>query len=932
MLPSSPSNSAEKASRALGSGLSRRAPLAGLAVVLALATSPSYTVASGAQLTGSVQPAVSRSTVAGHHPAGSQLPVTLLFRPGIGQSDARAVERFMAARGFSAPHRLVHGAGVRFRGTVAQVESTFAVEIDDYVRADGRIYHANAGPITIPSAISSYVTGVLDLDDALEARPLVAFSPLGSTPPYTPAEMAHFYGVDQLNSAGFDGSGEKIGIISFATFRLSDVRTFESTFNLPASVVKMTTAPPLVQKGPASDVAGSTETTLDVTWSSAIAPGAEIDVVLAANSDWIGALDTMISVYDPDVISISWGSGDACAGSPGAASQDALHNAIVAMNARRIPILVASGDTGSRECSPANTSAVSASWPSTDPAVTAVGGTAIDPDGNGLPSVQTSWNCGGAGCSPSGSGGASGGGFSSHFAMPSFQTAIQGSNPGLTGPNRGVPDVALLGGPHGYVLRARGAWESITGTSAATPALAGIIATANQAHGSKLTDANAFLYSMVGGAHSPVTDISDGKSNGDYTAIAGWDAVTGLGAVDAVRLLYALGGCGCTLSAPVADFSVAPPSITKISPRFGSPGDTVTIFGRGLANLTAGQVTFGGVPATGLAGAPTSTRAQVTAPSGVGGLVPVVVSTSGGQTVPDDAARFSFAPVVSRVSPPWGSPGGGFQVTITGGNFGTGTPVVNFGPNNPGSQVKVLSSKRLTVTAPPGAGVVDVRVVSSSGQTSDVSGVLGSDSFSYAPVVRRISPGSGPASGQNNVTITGANFGTSTPNVAFGTSPASGVKLRSSTVLTATAPPGSGVVQVRVTAGGQSSDTGGIFGSSAYAYLPVITGISPSSGPAGGINHKTSQPVTVTIHGAGFGTAGAPLPVVAFGTVTAGTATRASDTQLSVQLPAIDSSASTSSVQAMHSGLVNVTVTTPAGTSLPTARSRFKFVDDGMRP
>src|SRR5205085_990846 len=83
------------------------------------------------------------------------------------------------------------------------------------------------------------------------------------------------YHLDRLNAAGFDGAGQKIGIIAFATYALADVRTFESTFDLPSSPIKLTVAPPLGGRGPDTASAGRQESTLDVTWSSAMAPGAE---------------------------------------------------------------------------------------------------------------------------------------------------------------------------------------------------------------------------------------------------------------------------------------------------------------------------------------------------------------------------------------------------------------------------------------------------------------------------------------------------------------------------------------------------------------------------------------------------------------------------------------------------------------------------------
>jgi hypothetical protein len=175
------------------------------------------------------------------------------------------------------------------------------------------------------------------------------------------------------------------------------------------------------------------------------------------------------------------------------------------------------------------------------------------------------------------------------------------------------------------------------------------------------------------------------------------------------------------------------------------------------------------------------------------------------------------------------------------------------------------------------------------------------------PVVTAVSPNSGPAGTQ--VTITGENFdGASSVN--FGGTPAASFTLDSSTQITAIAPPGSGTVDVTVTAGGGTSQvtTADQFIYSGSPPLPTVSAVSPSSGPpAGG--------TTVTISGSGFTDA----TTVSFGGTPAASFTVNSDSQITAVSPA-------------GSGTVDVTVTGPSGTSAVTPADQFTYTSGPVPP
>jgi uncharacterized protein YhjY with autotransporter beta-barrel domain len=252
-------------------------------------------------------------------------------------------------------------------------------------------------------------------------------------------------------------------------------------------------------------------------------------------------------------------------------------------------------------------------------------------------------------------------------------------------------------------------------------------------------------------------------------------------------------------------------------------------------------------------------------------------------------------PTVTSVAPNTGPSAGGTSVTITGTGF-TGATAVRFGATNAGSVI-VNSATSITATSPAGSGIVDITVTTLNG-TSVTSAA---DRFTYiapGPIVTSVSPSAGPRSGGTSVTIGGANLSDAT-SVKFGTEIGT-ITANSATSITATSPPGSGTVNVTVaTAGGTGTLTG------AFTYVvpvPTVTSVAPNSGPpAGG--------TSVTIGGTGFTGALA----VRFGAVNAIAVVVNSDTSITAISPA-------------GLGIVDITVTTPSGTSANSPADLFTYV------
>jgi hypothetical protein len=323
----------------------------------------------------------------------------------------------------------------------------------------------------------------------------------------------------------------------------------------------------------------------------------------------------------------------------------------------------------------------------------------------------------------------------------------------------------------------------------------------------------------------------------------------------------------------------------------GKSGTVVAVTGANLNGATG--VLFGSVPATWFT-IQSSGQLVAGAPSGVSGTVDVVVQTPWGNSPTGASDQFTFtsAPTVTSLSTGSGPPGGGNTVTLTGTGFGAATQVW-FG-TQAATSFTINSSTSITATAPSSlsAGVVDVTV----GNAGGTSATGAADHYTYvatAPAVSGLAPARGPTAGATTVVITGTNFNGATA-VAFGGSAAAWFNVDSPTQITAVSPAGSaGSADVRVTT---SFGTSAVVSADRFSYAdasaPMVTGVSPSSGPvAGG--------TSVTITGSGFTAATA----VSFGGTAATSFVANSDMQITAVAPA------------EPAGFVDVVVTTPYGSS-----------------
>ncbi|WP_308492505.1 IPT/TIG domain-containing protein [Microbacterium terrisoli] len=372
--------------------------------------------------------------------------------------------------------------------------------------------------------------------------------------------------------------------------------------------------------------------------------------------------------------------------------------------------------------------------------------------------------------------------------------------------------------------------------------------------------------------------------------------------VTATTPAHAAGPVDVTVTAPGGTSGpgtftfVAPPAapiIADLSPDQGptAGGTTVTVTGTGFTGATG--VTFDGAPGTSFT-VDSDTQITVTTPAGSPGPADVVVQSPNGDSAP---GTFTFVapPAISTIVPDQGPTAGGTVVMITGVGLDAATGVTFDGVA--GTALSVVAGV-ITVTTPAhAAGAVDVVVQSPNGDSAP-------GTFTYvappaAPVISSLTPTSGPTAGGTVVTITGTGF-TGATGVTFDGAPGTSFTVDSDTQITVTTPAhAAGAVDVVVQSPNGDSAPG-TFTYVAPPAAPVISSLTPTSGP-------TAGGTVVTITGTGFTGATA----VAFGTDAAATFTVVSDTQITATTPA------------HAAGPVDVTVTAPGGTSGP---GTFTFV------
>ncbi len=446
---------------------------------------------------------------------------------GAAPSSMETVKAFAHEYGLAVAESSPQRRTVVLSGTAENMERAFETKLSYYDSPQGR-YRGRTGDIMIPEELRSVVVAVLGLDNRPVAKPHVRIH--ASQPPgaLTPPQVAKLYSFP----SGVTGAGETIGIIELGGgYKTSDLTSYFKSLGIPAPAVTSVSVDGGINK-PGVDKNSDGEVMLDIEVAGAVAPGARIVVYFAPNTDqgFHDAITTAVhdTANTPSVISISWGGPE---DSWTQQAADAMLQAVTDAAAVGVTVTAAAGDDGATDGE--TDGKLHVDLPACLPPVLGCGGTRLNTN-QGVFSSEVVWNELASGE------GATGGGVSNIFPIPSYQsTASVPRQPETNFAGRGVPDVAGDADPvTGYAVRVDGNKTIIGGTSAVAPLWAGLIALINQQLGRPVGFLNPAIYQI---GSSAFRDITSG-SNGGYNAGVNWDACTGFGSPNGTALVRALMG------------------------------------------------------------------------------------------------------------------------------------------------------------------------------------------------------------------------------------------------------------------------------------------------------------------------------------------------------------------------------------------------------
>ena len=290
-------------------------------------------------------------------------------RFGPADSDIQAAESWLASHGLNVSRVTKAKQAIEFSGTAGQMRDAFHTEIHQYI-VQGEKHYANATEVSIPAALAPLIRGLSPLND-FHAKPQVRVAgkalysretkrttpqwtmpnPFGTANLYAfavaPQDFATQYDLAPLYQAGVSGTGQTIGIIDVSDIDINLVSAYQELFGLPNNPpqVVIDGGDPGTLTGNGSDV----EAYLDVEMSSAVAPGATVNLYIA---DGNGLQDPLVlattrAIEDnqASVLSLSFG---ACEWELGNAGNQMWNGLWEEAAAQGQTVLVGAGDSGSQ--------------------------------------------------------------------------------------------------------------------------------------------------------------------------------------------------------------------------------------------------------------------------------------------------------------------------------------------------------------------------------------------------------------------------------------------------------------------------------------------------------------------------------------------------------------------------------------------------------
>ena len=509
--------------------------------------------------------------------------------------EVNSVQNFLSSHGLTVLAVAENNMFVKVEGTVAAIQKAFHVQIDSY-KFKGNTYRSNKADPSVDNSSGGNIAAITGMDDygfrphiaqptdvngkPFPSRPLSqvgpngvffeghAFRPpethtfiggghtatytgnrygsditntaLGHLPPqgYSPDEVQTAYKLKQLHAAGLNGVGQTIVIVdAYGSATIAqDAELFSQVYGLPdltPSNFQIVKAPGLVHNPHGPPRNWAIETTLDVEWSHAIAPGANIALVLATDHNSLDeAINYAVVHHLGNVISNSWGNFEAL-GNPARFNRDTRILEMAA--AQGIDVNFSSGDFGDDSVV---VGFASVDFPASSPFATAIGGTSLALNANNSIKFQTGWGTnltriadtialgsppvvpplkvlGDPSFNPNiflGFQFGGGGGESGVFAQPSFQSGFV--PPG----NRMIPDIAWLADPFTgveIIITDPVLGPSVTvigGTSLACPMFSALMAIAAEKAGHGLGQAAQLVYSLPAGAVADIVPVGSANN------------------------------------------------------------------------------------------------------------------------------------------------------------------------------------------------------------------------------------------------------------------------------------------------------------------------------------------------------------------------------------------------------------------------------------
>ena len=650
-------------------------------------------------------------------------------RFGPSQADYDAVVNFVKLSGFTVIGGSRDGMNVQIRGSVSAVEHAFHISMRTYRHpADNRTFYSPDNEPTVDLPFNLWHVSGLDnysiphpmlvkKSDYATARGIsvdavVSHATTGSGP------SASFLGSDMraayYGGTALTGVGQNLGLLEYLGTDLADLNTYFNnvgqTNNVPITVLSTDGTSTSCVDSSAGGHCDDTEQTLDMTQAIGMAPGLASLVMYVGSTDTaiIGAMTTHNPL--PTTIGCSWG------WTP--ADPSTLDPYFEKMAAQGQTFFVASGDssTWSKRVE---------AWPADDANVVSVGGTDLITSGAAGPwASETAWVDSGGGISPD------------NIAIPSWQQlsgVINSSNKGSTTLRNG-PDVSANANFTFYTCADQTSClaNEYGGTSFAAPMWAGYLALVNQQLAANKQAAAGFInpaiYSqnVTSSYSADFHDITSGTS-GSFSAVAGYDLVTGWGSPNA-GLIAALTGGGTTQT-PAFTISASPSSLSVVSGSNGTATITTAISGgfNSAVALTAtgapSGVTVSFSPASiGVPGSGSSTVTFAVASTVAAGTYSIMVTGTGGGLAESTTVSLTVTAAVSSgftvsaspasISVARGSSGNSTITTTISGNFSSAITLSASGQGN--GQTVTFSPSSI---AGPGSGTSTMKVAVGSRST-----------------------------------------------------------------------------------------------------------------------------------------------------------------------------------------------------------------------